>query len=142
MRAAICRAGLSDGLQPDGRRSERCFDRPRRLAALRCHQQFFAGDGSAAFVPGTILQRQYTILTSAGLGGTTFGGVVIANQPNFAASLSYTGNNVLLNIGADLGAGLGLAINQQNVANVLNNSLNSGGVLPPNLLAAFGLTGG
>jgi autotransporter-associated beta strand protein len=48
------------------------------------------GNVLAAFVPGTILQRQYTILTSAGLGGTTFGGVVIANLPNFAASLSYT----------------------------------------------------
>ena len=61
----------------------------------------------------------------------------------FAASLGYTGNDVLLNLTATLGAlsAGGLNVNQQNVANALNNFFNSGGMLPPNFLDIFGLTG-
>ena len=57
------------------------------------------GNVLAAFAPGTYLQKQYTILQSAGLGGTTFAGFSTTNIPaGFIASLSYTPTSVLLNL--------------------------------------------
>jgi autotransporter-associated beta strand protein len=101
------------------------------------------GTVEAVFLPGTIPAHQYTILQSAGLNGTAFGSLVTVNLPNFSgASLSYTADDVLLNnFTATLGAGGGLNGNQQNVANALNNFYNSGGTLPPNFAAVFGLSG-
>jgi autotransporter-associated beta strand protein len=104
-----------------------------------------AGKVLAAFAPGSYLTRQYTILHSAGLGGTTFGGFGTTNLPaGFAASLSYTGTDVLLNLTGAIGlSGSGnLNGNQQNVADGLNNFFNAGGTLPPNFLTIFGLSGG
>ena len=44
----------------------------------------------ASFTPGIVPQHQYTILTSTGLNGTTFSGLVTGNQPvGFDASLNY-----------------------------------------------------
>ena len=60
---------------------------------------------------------------------------------NFAASLGYTGNTVLLNTTAVLGAGAGLNVNQQNVASALNNVFNNGGTLSSNFAPVFGLSG-
>jgi uncharacterized protein with beta-barrel porin domain len=90
--------------------------------------------------PGSYAARQYTILHAAGgLGGTTFSGVSV---PNFAATLSYSPTDVLLNLtAATLGAGTALNQNQQNVAAAINNFFNSGGTLPPNFTSVFGLTG-
>lgn len=85
--------------------------------------------------------HQYTILQSAGLNGTTFDSVTTQNLPNFNASLSYTADDVFLNMTAALGAGAGLNGNQQNVANGLNNFYNSGGMLPANFASIFGLSG-
>jgi fibronectin-binding autotransporter adhesin len=99
-----------------------------------------AGDVLAQFQSGVSPQKQYTILQSAGLGGTTFAGVM-TNLVNFDATLSYTSDDVLLNIGAALGAGVPLNVNQQNVANTLNNFFNNGGTLPANFVNVFGLTG-
>jgi hypothetical protein len=48
---------------------------------------------------------------------------------------------VILNFTARLG-GPGFSINQQNVANALNNFFNNGGALPPGFVGVFGLTGG
>jgi uncharacterized protein with beta-barrel porin domain len=69
----------------------------------------------------------------------------------FSANLSYTENDVILNLTATLGQpsgpsgpGLGtsgLSGNQRNVANALNNFFNSGGTLPPAFVTIFGLTG-
>ena len=64
------------------------------------------------------------------------------NLPGFAASLSYTPTDVLLNLTAGLGLGGRLSQNQQNVADLLNSYFNNGGALPPNFVAIFGLTGG
>ncbi|TFV73198.1 autotransporter domain-containing protein [Bradyrhizobium frederickii] len=90
--------------------------------------------------PGSTVAKQSTILHAAGgLGGTTFAG---ASATNFVASLSYTPTDVLLNLSAALGAGTGLNVNQQNVADVLNNAFNGGGALPANFASIFGLTGG
>ena len=86
--------------------------------------------------------RQYTILQSAGLNGTTFSALAAQNLPSgFNASLGYTADNVLLNINATLGAGAGLNNNQQSVANTLNNFYNNGGTLPTNFASVFGLSG-
>ncbi|WP_158667631.1 autotransporter outer membrane beta-barrel domain-containing protein [Bradyrhizobium guangdongense] len=90
--------------------------------------------------PGGTVAKQSTILHAAGgLGGTAFAG---ASATNFVASLSYTPTDVLLNLSAALGAGTGLNVNQQNVADALNNAFNKGGALPANFTAIFGLTGG
>ena len=96
----------------------------------------------AVFASGTnVPARQYTILQSTGLNGTTFASLETANRTNFNASLGYTADDVLLNIDAALGAGTALNVNQQNVANGLNNFFNSGGILPANFATVFGLTG-
>jgi uncharacterized protein with beta-barrel porin domain len=101
-----------------------------------------AGNVLAAFAPGSYLQKQYTILQSAGLGGTTFAALGTTNLPaGIRVNLSYTPTNVLLNLTAALGIG-GLNTNQQNVASGLNNFFNGGGTLPPSFLTVFGLTGG
>jgi autotransporter-associated beta strand protein len=84
--------------------------------------------------------KTYDILHSAGLGGTTFGGISNSN-PNFAVSLSYTPTDVLLDVSAQLGGGGGLDLNQQAVANGINTALNHGATLPANLGSIFGLTG-
>jgi autotransporter-associated beta strand protein len=74
-----------------------------------------AGSVLAAFQPGSYLVNSYTILHSAGLGGTTFGSLTTSNLPaNFSASLSYTTTDVLLSLSAALGAGTSLPGNQQN----------------------------
>jgi autotransporter-associated beta strand protein len=97
----------------------------------------------AAFDTGTYAVRRYTILQSAGLGGTTFAGLSTADLPaGFAASLAYTNNDVLLELTANLGGGTALNRNQQNVADSLNGYFNNGGTLPPNFLTVFGLSGG
>jgi uncharacterized protein with beta-barrel porin domain len=97
---------------------------------------------NAHFASGSYLTKQYLILTaSVGLGGQ-FGGLANTNLPaGFTDSLSYSGNNVFLNLTAGLGAGGGLNQNQQSVANGSNNFFNSGGALPANFVNLFGLTG-
>jgi uncharacterized protein with beta-barrel porin domain len=100
------------------------------------------GNVQTAFAAGTYLAHSYTILTAGGLVGT-FSGVSGAAPAGFNESLSYVGNNVDLNLTAQLGAlGTGgLNGNQQNVANSLNNFFNNGGALPPGFLSVFGLSG-
>ena len=101
------------------------------------------GTVNAQFAFGSYLTKQYTILSATGgLGGTTFANLTNTNLPaNFTDSLSYTGNNVFLNLTGRLGISNDLNQNQQNVANALNNFFNSGGTLPPNFVSVFGLTG-
>lgn len=100
-----------------------------------------AGTVSASFAPGRYLTNTYTILHSAGLGGTTFSGLSTTNQPvGITTSLSYSSTDVFLKVVASLGAP-GLNGNQQNVAASINTFFNNGGTLPPNFLTLFGLTG-
>jgi autotransporter-associated beta strand protein/YVTN family beta-propeller protein len=108
-----------------------------------------AGNVQAVFASGSYVTRQYDILHSAGLGGTTFGALTTNGlSSGFTASLSYTATDVFLNLTANLGGPTSplpptpLAANQQNGANALNNFFNSGGRLTPNFLPVFGLTGG
>jgi len=100
------------------------------------------GTVNAVFAPGAYLGRSYTILHSAGLGGTTFAGLTATNVPiGIAASLSYSGTDVLLNLVGSLGIGSSLNGNQQNVATGINNFFNNGGMLPPNFASLFALSG-
>ena len=102
-----------------------------------------AGTVEAAFAVGSSVSRDYTILHTAGLGGTTFNGLQISNLPGgFGASLDYTTTDAILELTATLGAGTGqLSGNQQQVATALNDFFNAGGELPPSFVNVFGLTG-
>src|SRR5208282_4927694 len=85
--------------------------------------------------------KQYTILTTTGgLGGTTFAGLTNINLPTGTTdSLSYSADNVYLNLSPGFAHYTGLTITQQNVANALTNYFNSTGGIPA---AFFGLTPG
>jgi autotransporter-associated beta strand protein len=89
------------------------------------------------------LARRYTILSAAGgLGGTTFGSLNTDSLPaNLAASLSYTGTDVILNLAAALGSAGGLNRNQQAVATTIDAFFNAGGTLPSGFVTLFGLSG-
>jgi uncharacterized protein with beta-barrel porin domain len=95
----------------------------------------------AANIQGGLSNKTYTILHSGGLGGTTFDGFT-STMPGLTATLTYTPTDVLLAFNANLGIGGNLNINQQNVANALNNFFNAGGALPGAFLPVFNLTGG
>jgi uncharacterized protein with beta-barrel porin domain len=100
------------------------------------------GSVQTMFSPGSYLARSYTILTSAGLVGTTFSGVSGNVPAGFSENLSYTTTSVLLNLTAQLGLSGNFNQNQQNVATAINGFFNSGGALPPGFVTVFGLTGG
>jgi autotransporter-associated beta strand protein len=102
-----------------------------------------AGTAQIVFLPGGFAKKSYDILHAAGgLGGTTFSGLTLSN-PNFGGNLSYTATDAFFNLtSASLGAGTTLNQNQQNVANALNNFVNSGGTLTASFGPVFGLTGG
>ena len=99
-----------------------------------------AGTVEAMLLPGTSVGH-YTILESSGLNGTTFAGLMTPGTPNFRGSLSYTPDDVLLNLTAALGLGTPLNENQQNVATTLNNVFNATGTLPANFLPLYNLAG-
>jgi len=75
-----------------------------------------------------------------GLGGTSFTGLV-TTPADLSATLSYSPTDVMLNLTATMGAAGGLNRNQQNVANALNTSFNTGAALPLNFFNLFDLTG-
>jgi autotransporter-associated beta strand protein len=124
-----------------------------------------AGTVNAFIGTGSLVNKQYTILQSAGLGGTTFSGVntTVALSPTTAqifsvackcfisvqglslpaltGILSYTPTDVLLSLTANLGGGGGLNANEQTVTAAINNYFNHGGVLPPQFVPLFGLSG-
>jgi uncharacterized protein with beta-barrel porin domain len=99
-----------------------------------------------SFSGGTYSNKVYTILHSAGLGGSTFSGSTNSNLPaGFSATLTYTTTDADINLTAILGqAGLGgksLNQNQQYVANAFNNFFNSGGTLSSAFTNVFAMTG-
>ena len=109
-----------------------------------------AGTVNAVFAAGSYVARTYTILSAAGGVSGGFSGMTTSNLPaGFAAFLSYTATDAILNLAATLGQSSGpgalgaggLNENQRNVANALNNFFNNGGTLPPNFVTIFGLTG-
>src|SRR5262249_22818669 len=112
------------------------------LASVSGTATLTGGTVDTLFAPGSYVTKQYTILHSGGLGGTTFSGLSGNVPPNFMESLSYTATDVLLNLTAALGTRIGLNQNQRNVAGAINGFFNAGGALPPAFVNLFGLTGG
>jgi autotransporter-associated beta strand protein len=96
---------------------------------------------NAQFASGSYASKQYTILTAAGgFGGTMFSGLTNTNLPAGAVdSLSYSADDVYLNLKPGFTQYTGLNTNQQNLANALTNYFNSTGGIPP---AFFGLNPG
>jgi uncharacterized protein with beta-barrel porin domain len=95
---------------------------------------------NATFTNGTFIAKQYTILTATGGINGTFSGLNNVNlPPGFATALSYNGNNAFLDLTLAVAPTptplSNLNVNQQNVANALNNSLISAGQIP----VVFGL---
>jgi autotransporter-associated beta strand protein len=101
-----------------------------------------AGTAQATFQGGSYAPKVYTILSSTGLGGTTFDTFTVVGKPSgFSASLDYTSTNALLILSSALGQDTTLNRNQQNVASAINSFFNGGGALPPEFLAIFNLGG-
>ena len=101
-----------------------------------------AGAANANFVSGAGLASRYTILESSGLGGTTFSGFTFTGLPtNFTPSLSYSADDVYLNVTAMLATGTPLNQNQQNIANGIDAYFNNGGALPAGFINLFNLSG-
>ncbi|KJC36633.1 autotransporter [Bradyrhizobium sp. LTSP885] len=97
---------------------------------------------SAVFLPGSYVNRQYTILNAtAGVSGT-FDPTVTSNNANLQTSLSYDTNNAYLNIKLLFNPPGGLNVNQQNVANAITGFFNATGSVPATFasLNAAGLT--
>ncbi|MDR3664606.1 MAG: autotransporter-associated beta strand repeat-containing protein, partial [Mycobacterium sp.] len=84
----------------------------------------------ATFQSGSYTQipKSYTILTSAGLGGSTFNTFTTASMPaGLQASLTYSATDVILNLTSGLGRVAGLASNQIAVGNTIDASFNGSG---------------
>ncbi|KJC56306.1 autotransporter [Bradyrhizobium sp. LTSPM299] len=97
---------------------------------------------SAVFLPGSYVNRQYTILNAtAGVSGT-FDPTVTSNNANLQTSLSYDTNNAYLNIKLLFNPPGGLNVNQQNVANAITGFFTATGSVPATFasLNAAGLT--
>jgi uncharacterized protein with beta-barrel porin domain len=96
---------------------------------------------SAVFLPGSFVDRQYTILNATGGVSGIFNPAVVSNMPNLQSTLSYDPNDVFLNIKLTFvpPPSSTLSVNQQNVANAITSFFNSTGSIP----AAFaGLNAG
>jgi uncharacterized protein with beta-barrel porin domain len=88
-------------------------------ATLGGNVQVFSANNSYRF------NSPYTILTSAGLGGTQFSGLTpLAGTTD---TLSYAGNSVQLTLTSALGRMAGLNLNQHAVATALDAAFNAGG---------------
>ena len=89
------------------------------------------GSAGAAFLAGSYVAKQYTILTAAGGVSGTFGSFNTQAIPSgFTASLSYGANNVILDLHLGFSPPTQLNGNQQNVANALVNFFNTTGGIP------------
>ncbi|MEI9925284.1 MAG: autotransporter domain-containing protein [Bradyrhizobium sp.] len=90
-----------------------------------------AGNVGVSLAPGSIVIKQYTILTAAGGRGGVFDGVgIIGPAGGLIPTLSYDPNHAYLNFALNFGATPGLNINQQRVGTTLNNFFNANGGIP------------
>ena len=85
---------------------------------------------SAMFMPGSLVAKQYIILTAAGGVSGTFNPAVTSNLAAIQPTLTYDANDVFLNVKLNFASTGPLTVNQQNVANTLTNFFNSSGGLP------------
>jgi uncharacterized protein with beta-barrel porin domain len=89
------------------------------------------GGAGAAFLTGSYVARQYTILTAAAGVSGTFSSFNTLNIPSgFKASLSYDAHDVFLNLAISFAVPGGLNGNQQAVGNALTSFFNSTGSIP------------
>ncbi len=95
-----------------------------------------------AGISAAMPQKSYTIVKSAGLGGTQFAGLAAVGVPSgFTAGLAYSATDVFLTMTASLGGSQALPGNGSNVARAINAWFNINGSLPQNFLNLFGLSG-
>jgi autotransporter-associated beta strand protein len=90
---------------------------------------------NALFLPGSYVNRQYTIVNATGGVSGTFNPLVTSNLTNLQSTLTYDANDAFLNIKLIFAPTVGpnssgLNVNQQNVANALTNFFNSTGSIP------------
>ncbi len=99
---------------------------------------------NAVFLPGSYVNRQYTIVNATGGVSGTFNPAVTSNMANIQSTLSYDAHDAFLNIELKFVPPPGgtLSVNQQNVANAVTNFFNSTGSIPAAFagLNAAGLT--
>jgi uncharacterized protein with beta-barrel porin domain len=97
---------------------------------------------NAVFLPGSYVNRQYTIVHSANSVSGMFNPTVVSNMANIQSTLSYDAHNAFLNIQLVFvpPPSGSLNINQQNVANALTNFFNATGSIPA-VFAALGPAG-
>ena len=99
---------------------------------------------NAVFLPGSYVNRQYTIVNATGGVSGTFNPAVTSNMANIQSTLSYDAHDAFLNIELKFvpPPGVTLSVNQQNVANAVTNFFNSTGSIPAAFagLNAAGLT--
>jgi autotransporter-associated beta strand protein len=94
---------------------------------------------NAVFLPGSYVNRQYTIVNATGGVSGTFNPAVVSNMANIQSTLTYDANDAFLNIKLSFvpPPSGSLNVNQQNVANTLTNFFNATGSIP----AAFAALG-
>jgi uncharacterized protein with beta-barrel porin domain len=94
---------------------------------------------NAVFLPGSYVNRQYTIVHANGGVSGTFNPTVISNMANIQSTLTYDANDAFLNIKLVFipPPSGSLNVNQQNVANALINFFNATGSIPA-VFAALG----
>ena len=95
---------------------------------------------NAIYANGSYVSKQYTIVNATGGVNGTFGSLVNTNLPaNFTPGLSYDGAHAFLNLTLNFTPthppgrpdfGVGLTVNQANVANALINFFNTTGGIP------------
>jgi autotransporter-associated beta strand protein len=86
-----------------------------------------AGSVGVSVAPGSMVAKQYTILTAAGGRIDTFSGAGVLGAANLIGNLSYDDNNVYLSLTLGYGATSPLNVNQTAVANTLVNFFNANG---------------
>lgn len=86
-----------------------------------------AGSVGVSVAAGSMVAKQYTILTAAGGRMGTFSGAGTLGATNLIANLSYDSNNVYLSFTLGYGATSPLNVNQSAVANTLVNFFNANG---------------
>ena len=86
---------------------------------------------NAVFLPGSYVNRQYTIVNATGGVSGTFNPAVVSNMANIQSTLSYDADDAFLNIKLVFVAPGGLNGNQQAVGNALTNSSTQPAAFPP-----------
>lgn len=102
-----------------------------------------AGTVVASAVPGSALIRQYDLLHSGSINGTSFGRIT-SSLPGFSASLSYSATDVYLTLDAALAAqaqASGAGANGQRIARLLDASFNTTGTMSAGFSPLYTLTG-